>query len=126
MSYSATIDVPDLEAGAAFYAALGWAERARPLPVMAVLEQGGQSLLLMQKPAGSQPTPDPAIRRDYARHWTPVHLDFHVADYEAALAAVLAAGATCEQRHDGMPGRPRVAFLSDPFGNGFCLIEERP
>ena len=126
MSYSATIDVPELGAGVAFYAALGWRERARPLPVMAVLEQDGQSLLLMQKQAGSKPTPAEGPRRDYARHWTPVHLDFHVADYDAALAAALAAGATCEARHETMPGRPRVAFLSDPFGHGFCLIEQHP
>ena len=125
MSYSATIDVPDLEAGVAFYAALGWSERARPLPIMAVLHHEGQTLLLMQKSPGTRPTPAEGPRRDYARHWTPVHLDFHVEDFDAVLAAVLAAGAVCEQRHEGASGRPRVAFLSDPFGHGFCLIEQR-
>ena len=61
-------------------------------------------------------------RRDYRRHWTPVHLDFVVADLDAALARAQRAGATLE-------GEPRsatwgrIATLADPFGHGLCLIQ---
>jgi predicted enzyme related to lactoylglutathione lyase len=62
--------------------------------------------------------------RRYERHWTPVHIDFHVDDFEIALAKVLDAGATCEQRFEG-GARPAIAFCSDPFGNGFCIVGPR-
>ena len=122
MRYSATIDVPDLGAGIAFYGALGWKELSRPLPIMAVLGAGEQRLLIMERAPGTVPAPG-AAPRDYARHWTPVHLDFHVADAAALRDVAVAAGATCEAFHE-RPGRPPVAMMQDPFGNGFCLIGE--
>ena len=39
--------------------------------------------------------------------------------------AVIDAGGVCEQRYAAEKGRPPVAFCSDPFGNGFCLIGPR-
>jgi lactoylglutathione lyase len=60
--------------------------------------------------------------RDYARHWTPVHTDFVVADLSAAIARAEAAGAVREGSvRTARWGR--IATLADPFGNGFCLIE---
>jgi predicted enzyme related to lactoylglutathione lyase len=51
-----------------------------------------------------------------------VHLDFVVEDIHAALGRALDAGAQLDQ-----PVRARpfghIAVLSDPFGNGFCLLE---
>ncbi|WP_406858522.1 hypothetical protein [Alsobacter sp. KACC 23698] len=38
---------------------------------------------------------------------------------------MLDAGAKCEQRFEA-GGRPAIAFCSDPFGNGFCLVGPRP
>jgi hypothetical protein len=61
-------------------------------------------------------------RRDYRRHWTPVHLDFVVPDLAPALAGAERAGALREgevQTHSW----GRIATLADPFGHGFCLIE---
>ena len=125
MGYSATIDVPDLVAGVAFYGGLlGWEEVARPVPVYAILSDGTARLGLMQKAAGSRPTPADGPVRDYARHWTPVHLDFEVADFETALGRIAALGGAVEARHE-VPGRPPVAFCADPFGNGFCLLAAR-
>jgi catechol 2,3-dioxygenase-like lactoylglutathione lyase family enzyme len=125
MSYSATIDVPDLEAGVAFYAGLfGFTETARPLPTLAVLDADGQSLLIFQKNTGTHPVKNSEITRDYARHWTPVHLDFHVADVKAILPELSRLGRTLEEFHE-FPGRPPVAFCADPFGHGFCLIGTR-
>ena len=75
----------------------------------------------MEKAAGTQPAKGSDDVRRYERHWTPVHIDFHVDDFEPTLAAALAAGAICEQRFE-VAGRPPIAFCSDPFGNGFCIV----
>ena len=124
MRLSVSVDVPSLQAGIDFYAALGFRVASRPMPVLAFLTAGEARLLLIEKAEGSAPFPGAGQGRTYARHWTPVHLDFHVADAAAARAAAEAAGARCEAWHD-IPGRPRAAFMSDPFGHGFCLIEEK-
>jgi predicted enzyme related to lactoylglutathione lyase len=51
-----------------------------------------------------------------------VHLDFVVPDLHTALERACAAGARLE--HDVRTEKwGRIALLSDPFGNGFCLIE---
>jgi len=126
MNYSATIDVPTLEEGLRFYRdGLGLVELSRPIPIYAVLGCGGARIGLMEKAAGTRPAQGSSDVRRYDRHWTPVHLDFEVDDFEASLAKVLEAGAKCEQRHV-MTGRPPIAFCSDPFGNGFCILGSTP
>jgi uncharacterized glyoxalase superfamily protein PhnB len=51
-----------------------------------------------------------------------VHLDFVVAELEAAVSQAIAAGATTEgEIHTHKWGR--IAHLADPFGHGICLIE---
>ncbi|MCA9490343.1 MAG: VOC family protein [Myxococcales bacterium] len=119
-----SIDVSDLEAGLRFYGRVfGWEERARPFPAMAVLDAGNVSVCMHAKPAGSRPTPGEGSR-DYARHWTPVHLDLHVDDYTATMERAVAEGAVVERTFVGGP-HPDTAFCSDPFGNGFCVIGPR-
>jgi predicted enzyme related to lactoylglutathione lyase len=126
MTIGITIDVPDIAAGLAFYGGVfGLAEVARPIPHYAIVEMDGQRIGLMQKAPGSRPTPAPGPVRDYARHWTPVHLDFHVADLDATLTAVTTHGGTIEARH-AAPGRRSVAFCADPFGHGFCVLGPAP
>ena len=62
------------------------------------------------------------IRRDFGRHWTPVHLDFIVPDIGAAVARLTALGAALDRPiQDADYGR--MANMADPFGNGFDLIE---
>jgi catechol 2,3-dioxygenase-like lactoylglutathione lyase family enzyme len=120
-----SIDVPDLEAGIRFYGGLlDLDEGPRPLPHLCVLGGGAQPLLLIARDEGTRPFPDAQVRRSYARHWTPVHLDFHVEDVAATRDRALALGATCEAWHEA-PGRPAAAFMADPFGHGFCLIGTR-
>jgi len=63
-------------------------------------------------------------RRRYSRHWTPVHIDLHVSDLDAALASIRAEGGKVERELRNV-GPKNVAFCSDPFGHGFCVIEER-
>jgi catechol 2,3-dioxygenase-like lactoylglutathione lyase family enzyme len=120
--YSVSIDVPDLEAGLCFYRdALGFPEIARPIPIYAILQCGAMRLGIMQKAAGTKPAAGSEDVRRYERHWTPVHIDFDVEDFEGFLKRALDAGAKCEQKHV-MPGRPPIAFCSDPFGHGFCIV----
>ncbi len=122
MRYSVSIDVPKLEEGLQFYRdALGLAEVARPVPTYVVLECGNSQIGLIEKSAGTKPAEGADDVRRYARHWTPVHIDFHVDDFEGFLAKALKAGAKCEQKFEG-GGRPPIAFCSDPFGHGFCIV----
>ena len=124
-SISVSVDVPNLEQGVAFYSqAFGFTKVAEPVPGVAVLKAGAAILCLLEKAAGTEPAPATSERRRYERHWTPVHLDIHVDDLKAALAQALKAGARQEQLFEhGEHGS--AAFCSDPFGHGFCLLEER-
>lgn len=122
MKYSVTIDVPKLEEGLRFYRdALGLTEVARPMPSYAILRCGNAQIGLMEKPAGTKPAKGTSDVRRYERHWTPVHVDFQVEDFETILAKAVNAGATCEQKFEG-GARPAIAFCSDPFGHGFCIM----
>ena len=117
-----SIDVPDLEAGLQFYAAVfGFAETARPFPTMAILDANNVMVCMHAKPAGSKSSPAGADVRRYERHWTPVHLDLHVREFDAALEKVRAEGGTIENEFRSEGPKP-AAFCSDPFGNGFCVI----
>ena len=91
---SVSIDVPSLADGIAFYGqAFGFEVSVRPAPGVAVLKLGGASLCLLEKKEGSKPLPQTADTRRHERHWTPVHLDIHLADLDAALVRAIAAGA---------------------------------
>ena len=122
MKYSVSIDVPRLDDGLRFYRdALGLAEVARPVATYVILDCGNAQIGLIEKSAGSKPAQGTDDVRRYDRHWTPVHIDFHVDDFEAFLTKAINAGAICEQKFEGGP-RPPIAFCSDPFGNGFCVV----
>jgi uncharacterized glyoxalase superfamily protein PhnB len=122
---SVSIDVPSLEAGLKFYGeAFGFEKIAQPVPGVMVLKLGKFNLCLLEKAAGSAPSPTTHDRRRYERHWTPVHLDIHVDDLKASLARALSAGATQEQLFENAE-HGSAAFCADPFGHGFCLIQSR-
>jgi predicted enzyme related to lactoylglutathione lyase len=125
VNYSVSIDVPDIEAGLRFYRdALGWREIARPIPTYVILASGDARIGIIEKASGTRPAKGSDDTRRYDRHWTPVHIDFEVDDFEGALARTLDAGAICEQKFT-VPGRPPIAFCSDPFGHGFCIVGAR-
>jgi len=117
------IDVPDLDAGVRFYTAAFDLQVSRRLGSDVVELSGAQApIYLLAKPAGTTPSASLASVRDYARHWTPVHLDFVVEDLEAALLRAETAGAKREapiSEH----AWGRLALLSDPFGHGLCLLQ---
>jgi predicted enzyme related to lactoylglutathione lyase len=120
-----SLDVPDLEAGLQFYGSVfGFVENARPFPTMAVLDANNVTVCMHEKAAGTKSSPSGADVRRYERHWTPVHLDLHVLDFDVVLAKVRAGGGTVENEFRSEGPKP-AAFCSDPFGNGFCVIGER-
>jgi len=125
MKIGISLDVPSIEEGLKFFGeTFGFVESARPHPGYAVITAGDCTIGLLAKPAGSSPAAGSSDVRRYERHWTPVHVDFQVKDFDATLERALKAGAKAEQVHR-MPGYPPVAFCSDPFGHGFCIIGPR-
>lgn len=117
------IDVPDLAAAEHFYTrALGLIAARRLGDDIVELTGCEAPIYLIRQPAGSAIGPDGGDLRRYNRHWTPVHPDFIVADFDAAVAQVIAAGAIQEGETLALP-YGKQAMFADPFGNGFCLIE---
>ncbi len=114
-----SIDVPDLDAGVAFYCGVfGWVEKSRPFPAMAVIDGNNVTICMHGKSQGTKPTPTETTR-NYNRHWTPIHLDLHVSDFDSTLTRAVEAGGVVEQQYE----EPKqVAICADPFGNGFCII----
>ena len=74
------------------------------------------------KPNGTVASATSRHLRSYARHWTPVHLDFVVDEIDGAVDRARNAGARLEG-----PVKTnnwgKIAMLADPFGHGICLIE---
>jgi len=125
ISVSVSVDVPNLADGVRFYTnAFGFSKSSEPVPGVVVLRAGTAEICLLEKAPGSIPSRNTQETRHYQRHWTPVHLDFHVDNLKSALAKALEAGAKQEQLFEN-PEHGSVAFCSDPFGHGFCLIERR-
>lgn len=120
-----SIDVPNLDGGLHFYGRVfGFVETARPFPTMAILDGNNVTICMHEKSAGTKSSPGGEDTRRYERHWTPVHLDFHVQDFDAALSRVGAENGVIESEFRTQ-GPKLAAFCSDPFGNGFCVIGER-
>ena len=119
----ANIDVDDLARASDFYcSALGLRTGRRFGDWGVELLGASTAIYLLQKASGTLPSPDSSRRREYIRHWTPVHLDFVVPDLASALAQARSAGASLEgevRTHNW----GRIAVMADPFGHGFCLLE---
>src|SRR5690606_40610575 len=101
----------------------GFSEVARPVPTMAVLDANNITVCMHEKKADTPSSTASTERRRYDRHWTPVHMDLHVVDFEEVLSKVRAEGGAVEQEFRGEFPKP-AAFCSDPFGNGFCVLGE--
>ncbi len=117
------IDVPELGPAIDFYRAALDLNLGRIIDEDVAELTGASSVLyLLRKTAGSSPAKDSAGVRRYARHWTPVHLDFVVDDVREAARRAIDAGARQEGDCVEWMGSSCISF-SDPFGHGFCLIE---
>lgn len=117
------IDVPDLPAAVEFYTrAFGFTVGRRFGDGAVELLGAAVPVYLLLKAGGMAAAATTAQLRDYARHWTPVHLDVVVDAIEPALARACEAGATVEG-----PVREaawgRMALLADPWGHGLCLLQ---
>ncbi len=120
----ANLDVDDLEKAIEFYRRALGLRLGRRLFDGTVAEMLGAAtpIYLLARPAAGAAYAGASAGRDYRRHWTPVHLDFVVADVATAVRTAQVAGAALEgdvQTHRW----GRIATLSDPFGHGFCLVQ---
>ena len=122
MSLLVNIDVDDLARAERFYCDALGLRIGRRFEGWTELVGAAAPIYLLPKAAGTPASPAAAQKRDYARHWTPVHLDFVVDDIGAAVDRALKAGATRE-RETTTHAYGLLALMADPFGNGFCLLQ---
>jgi predicted enzyme related to lactoylglutathione lyase len=117
------IDVPDIRKAEAFYCGVFGLQLLRRLGPSAVELSGlGVPCFLLQKTEGTAAFREGHHKRNYNRHWTPVHLDITVSDIHSVYERALAAGARAESEIRLAP-YGMIAVMADPFGHGFCLIE---
>lgn len=128
MDFLVNIDVDDLEKAVDFYQTAFGLKVGRRLGAAGVEMLGGPApIYLLVKAAGTASSNASGSNaqlqsRRYARHWTPVHLDFIVRDIDAAIARARAAGAQLEA-DAATAAWGKLALLADPFGHGFCLLQ---
>ncbi|MET0856815.1 MAG: VOC family protein [Telluria sp.] len=123
MEFLVNLDVDNLEAASRFYVAAFGFEVGRRLGNFGVEMLGGPApIYLLARPAGTAAASTIAQQRSYARHWTPVHLDFVVEEIDSAVQRAIAAGAQLERPVTIQPWG-KLALMADPFGHGFCLVE---
>lgn len=117
------LDVDDIERAVVFYTqALGLSVGRRFGGEFVELVGAEVPIYLLLKAANTEPFEGAEHVRSYARHWTPLHLDFVVADLDAAISRALASGAVLEAP-PSQHAYGRLALLHDPFGHGFCLLQ---
>lgn len=125
MKLLVNIDVDDLAKAIAFYREAAGLRVGRRFGSLGVEMLGSSSpIFLLVKSAGTRASTRTDEVRRYARHWTPVHLDFVVSELESAVRQALEAGATMEGEIESHAWG-RIAHLADPFGHGICFIQFR-
>jgi predicted enzyme related to lactoylglutathione lyase len=119
----AYIEVTTVSAGLAFYCeGLGLTLRRRIGPRWAELTGANLPIFLLGERPSMADLGTTRAPRSYERHWTPVHLDFVVDDLDAVVMRLLARGGSLD-RPVAVRDYGRIAYMADPFGNGFDLIE---
>ncbi len=123
MKISVSIDVPNLKQAETFYTeALGCEKIREQGTNMVVLSAGNCDIYIQEKTAGTKPLTQGNVVRNYERHWTPIHIDFITKDIDSTVVKIIALGGLREGGESGDWGS--IAYCSDPFGNGFCVINE--
>jgi predicted enzyme related to lactoylglutathione lyase len=123
LKISVSIDVSNLKQAERFYMeALGCKKLRDQGSDMAVLSTENCDIYLQEKEAGTKPLMSSEVVRDYKRHWTPVHLDFLTENVDGIVKKILQLGGLHEGGDSGDWGS--IAYCADPFGNGFCVINE--
>jgi predicted enzyme related to lactoylglutathione lyase len=117
------IDVDDLHRAIDFYTSAFDLRTGRRFGTDAVELLGASApIYLLVKAAGTESSSHSGQIRDYARHWTSVHLDIVVENIDVAVSRATACGAVLERAAE-TSSWGKLALLADPFGNGFCLVE---
>ena len=120
---SISIDVSNLKEAEKFYVeALGCKKVRNQGSDMVVLSVENSDIYLQEKEPGSSPLKSSDVVRDYGRHWTPIHLDFLCENVDELVSKIVTLGGVHEGGDSGDWGS--IAYCSDPFGNGFCVINE--
>ncbi len=120
---SVSIDVSNLKEAEVFYVeALGCKKVRDQGGSMVVLSVENADIYLQEKEVGSKPLKSSDVIRDYERHWTPIHLDFLCDNVDEVVSKVVKLGGTHEGGESADWGA--IAHCADPFGNGFCVINE--
>ena len=123
MNLLVNIDVDHLAEAVSFYTAAFGLRIGRRFGDAGVELLGSSApIYLLIKADGSPPAKTTGDRRSYARHWTPVHLDFVVDDIDDAVQRAITAGAALEEPVATQPWG-RLALMADPFGHGFCFVQ---
>ncbi len=122
MKISVSIDVSNLETAERFYTNALGCKKVRGQGEMVVLSVDNADIYLQEKEEGSPAFKSSEIKRNYKRHWTPIHLDFLCENIDEWVSKVEEYGGSHEGGERGEWGA--IAYCVDPFGNGFCLINE--
>ena len=80
------IEIDDLERGIEFYVkGLGLTLKRRLTERWVELAGAQMPIHLLARPEPEFESGDHVLRKDFSRHWTPIHLDFVVEDLDAAV-----------------------------------------
>jgi len=118
---SVCIDVQEMQKAIQFYTKALECELVKEGEEYTELSADGLKMYLIERAAGTNPLVTGEAIRSYDRHWTPIHLDFTVSNFEQCLASIIELGGVKEGEESGEWGS--AAFCADPFGNGFCLMQ---
>lgn len=119
---SISIDVSDIKKAEEFYTQALGCKREREQFGMIVLSVENCEIYLQEKQEGTNPLIHQEAKRNYNRHWTPVHLDFLAKNVDEIVEKVKQLGGKHEGGDSWEGGS--IAYCCDPFGNGFCIINE--
>lgn len=119
---SVSIDVSDLKQAEVFYIEALGCKKVRDQGGMVVLSVENSDIYLQEKEPGTKPLVSSSVVRDYGRHWTPIHLDFIRDNVDELVSKIVKLGGLHEGGDSGDWGS--IAYCADPFGNGFCVINE--
>jgi predicted enzyme related to lactoylglutathione lyase len=123
LTVHAYIEVADLEHGITFYCdGLGLRLKHRLSPRWVELDGTNLPVFLLGDRSEVAELGTTHARRDFGRHWTPVHLDFIIEGLDAMVERLIGRGASLDRSIQSRE-YGRIANMADPFGNGFDLIE---
>jgi predicted enzyme related to lactoylglutathione lyase len=119
---SVSIDVSNLKKGEEFYTKALGCTKVRDQMGMSIISVKNCEIYLQEKKQDSIAVPKTQIKRDFSRHWNPIHLDFLCSDIDEKVKLIEELGGKKEGGESW--GGGSIAYCVDPFGNGFCLINE--